>query len=69
MPILSFLNGLENILVDSESKCSSKNSQGSIGNHANEWEEGQSEQDDKGCAENNSRFLGISPIHQFAHYN
>lgn len=64
MAIICFLNHLKYALVDPERQCSNNNSQKQVGNHADEWAAGQTEESYQGNAKNHSSLLDISPVHQ-----
>ena len=64
MSILSLLNGLQHILVETERESANQDGQSRVGDDGHDRDDGQRKEDGEGSAENNAAFTRVTPVHQ-----
>ncbi len=68
MSVLSLLNGLQHILVETEREGASQDGQSRIGNDGYDRDNRQRKEDGEHSTKNNAAFTRVAPVHQIHNY-
>lgn len=69
MAVLSLLNGLEHILVESEGEGDGQNSESRVRDDGNDWDHRKWQEDSQNGTEHDATLAGIPPVHQVRNCN